>query len=292
MRTVVFAMAAWCAAAAGPAAACGMGYVGEVPLRVVDSEMVAPITVNGITKDALIAFDALNETDLATAKAFRLEQMVNTGTSLSTYEVDSSTGENIEIKRMKARSVQLGAARAADVFFAVDINSKPDQHYLVIGGSTLAGYDIDFDLKGGRLIFYFTEEGCRGGVTMTGDLASVPIESVSYIPHFFAGVNGKDARATLSGSLVSRMTRHFASRLGLSPTDADGKQMVTATLDIAGVQLRNHRFALIDGMQHDAWRPDIFVGISLFQHTHVWVSASMRKLILQVPAQPSPPAPK
>lgn len=289
MRTVVWVVAAWCAAS-GPASACGMGYVGEVPMSLQDGDMVVPIEVNGVSKPMHIAFDGANAVDAATAREFRLEAVVQTGTNLGTQSGVLQDGTEAEFKEMKARTARISGVQIPDLYFDVDLN-KGKSTNPVAGGSMFGPFDLDFDVKGGRLILYFTPEGCTGAVTMSGDLFAAPIQHLTEQIQFTGRVNDADVRMQLSGSGESRMTRSLARRLNLTPSTKDGHDLVTATLDIAGVGLRNHHFVLINDLG-TRWRPDVVVGSSLFTHTHVWVSHSMRKLILQVPAQPSPPAPK
>lgn len=292
MRVLTITALALGCAAASTASACGMRYVGEVPLVIQGGGMSIPVRVNNATERMHIALTSENVADAAFAQRVHLTPLTETGSNISSQDHETSEG-HMDLKDMTASVLSVGGAGVTNANFAVDYSGHPLVGPL-IGGEMFERYDVDFDVKGGRLAMYAAAPGCHGEPPLAGQLYTAGlIYQDGFEPVIQLLVNGKTVHAAIDGYGTSTMTRDLARKLGLTPVTQGNppRPYVGAAVEIAGIRVRDYGFRLVDsqGSERDY---SVKIGIALFANTHVWLSRSTRKLVLQYPALPSPPPTK
>jgi predicted aspartyl protease len=173
----------------------------------------------------------------------------------------------------------------------------------------LQKYDIDLDFAGGQIRLFKASGSCgRPKVYL-----QPPVYAVKLIvneddprPRVHVTIDGHDFTALVdTGARHTTIYRRAITRLGLQeaaftkdmhlsvtglgPRPAQAIRHVFAALGIGDLTLRNKTIDIVDDEPSDDI--DILLGAEL-QHTmHLWISNSAQMLIIQYPAQPSPPIP-
>ncbi|GIL41080.1 retroviral-like aspartic protease family protein [Roseiterribacter gracilis] len=168
-----------------------------------------------------------------------------------------------------------------------------------LGLNILYDYDIEFDVKGGRLNLYESVP-CAHTAPWSGDVETVPLNHTRKGQRvlFDVTVNGRKMRAELdSGAPRTMMTLRGARRLGLSADGmppgpdllgVDGKIRATKlhqfeSFAIEGEEIRNPRLPIIEFLKYPgsiAFDGDIevYVGADWLRAHHVYIARGTHEM--------------
>ena len=302
-------------------AACQLGAVAVLPLRMVGGHAMFDADVNGMPANLVLDTGSF-ATMLTRSSAERL------GVSMSETGADSNgVGGSRAIWRGRARHMRVGNINADGMtlagsdFLDREGVSGPDG---LFGMNMMAAYDIDLDLVGQHAIIFEADGDChKPAVALSPPLYDVHLVHVdnNRAAEVDIGVDGESVRAEIdTGSPHTVMFRAAAYRLGIdvSGLHAAGHQMiggvgprkvaaithvfgkvVIGDLTISNMPVdiidqavvtrkRVHLGSLLtDDSDGEGGGEDMLIGADFMQKVHLWISHSSQRLIMQFPPQPS-----
>ncbi len=302
-------------------AACQLGAVAVLPLRMEGGHAMLYADVNGKPANLVLDTGAF-ATVLKRSSAERL------GVAMSETGADSNgVGGSRAIWRGRARHMRIGNMNADGMvlggsdFLDREEESGPDG---LFGMNMMAAYDVDLDLVGQHAIIFEADGDChKPAVALAPPLYDVRLVHVDNNRETEVDINvdGRTIRAEIdTGSPHTVMFRAAAYRLGLdvSGLHAAGHRMVGGAgprrvavithvfgkvvigdltinnmpVDIVDQAVVNSKRVhlgslLTDDSDGEGGGEDMLIGADFMQKVHLWISHSSQRLIMQYPSQPS-----
>jgi predicted aspartyl protease len=213
-------------------------------------------------------------------------------------------GGSRDVSVMRAGFVAVGSLYAHGVPFVVpadnfENSAKHDPN--VLGMNFLAGFDMDVDATGRKLVFFRADGACSSPHVML----SQPLYPVREIadgvenrPVVTASIRGERFRALLdTGAPRSLLFRAAAARLGLSldmhgpdahdtvsgigPRSVEVVRHLSEPIEVGGLTISQVRF---DVSGEDDPRVDMVLGMDFLSKVRFWISNSSHEVVFQLPS--------
>jgi clan AA aspartic protease (TIGR02281 family) len=296
-----------CVPAMAASSSCGLAYVSEMPLTYTHGRIMVDVQIGGRTVPMILDTGSnISMLSRATARTVDLRVVPDVGSRFSSHSMRGMAGDS-EVSIMVAPHVRIGEVRVPNMRIAVP-NGTDTNGIDLLGMNPLAGFDLDLDLIGHRLVMFQGDTACHQPrafmsaplypVAMTGD----PRDIYIVIP---VTLGGKQLTAMLdTGAQDVVISEEAAARAGLADqiTSSDKRGTVTgigsdklsvvrhlsAPLTVGGLTVSN---MFIDIINRHAYNADMILGMSFLSKVHTWISQSSHAVVFQVPPTASPPIP-
>ena len=300
MRPIWFLLCllAGCAGAPGASApaACSMEKVAEVPLRVVDGHLAAPVTIE--RQPATMLVDTGSERTLVTpgaADAFGLQPDPHAQTRII------GTGGSVMAGHARLHSFGLGGMEMLDQSYAVE--SLPESGAIgeelsgLIGADWLSDYDVDLDAAHRRMALY-RSEGCAGDhLPWAGAHATEPVRLYGRgLVLLKVMVDGVPVTALLdSGAQRSMISAEAAARAGVPEAatahdpsgrsfGVDGRIAITRLHPFRSVAIGSERMSdmpLVVAPLQGPSGAEMLLGLDWLARNRVWIDYRARTIAIQ-----------
>ncbi len=306
MIRVTSALAALCfiAGAAHAAPACNLKQVGELPISVVDGDLVVDATVNGspikMEVNTGASFNTLYRTT-AVKLGLQPKQIVG--------GLVYGPGGPTKLYEVGVKKLAVGAYEADGVDFMIVGGDVPHAAGGWLGTRFLLHYDAEFDLPEGKIRF-FKPEGCGGDQVVYWNKAYSVVPNISPSPDLSLRVdlklNGSSIHTAIdSGFTSSFITTQTATRYAnhaIPPEKAEdvvgiGRNVIPSRIEVVpsfsfgDETVKNARLRVADLFDHDRYvyvgsrfgnrvidPPQMILGVDFFRSHRVYISNSQRKI--------------
>jgi hypothetical protein len=291
-------------APSGPAT-CALSFATSIPLQVVEDGSALRIPARLDKTDIKLVVDTGSDVTVVSDQLLKLSETTMIDTDLE--GIGGTKGATVAV----LGKLELGRLHGA----VTTLSSTLDQSLLAdgevgfLGMDIMGAYDIDLDVPGGELRLYAAPHRCAAPVAfLQGPLYSVdelPSEqgSETLVPvqigdhTLVAQLDTGSPTVTLSArgawrlGLDAKALQNDPSELvgGMGPRRLAAKVHVIPLMTLGDLQIAHVKADVLP--ENFDSKVDVLLGMDLATRIHFWLSNSSRSVIMQFPAQASPPVP-